>query len=248
MLYSTLLNNGWKNSHKYLIGKNLLKELIMTVKLYSLRNGSKKVANTMLLFNEEDPMVTLTIVPSVSNAVVTFSTGTVAGNACTVKPGTSVSYTITCEGYKSISNTVVVNDNQSINVTLEKEVVKHTLKHCGFGNIMSYTVSVNGVSVFNHNNYAGDVIPETETLLGSYDEGSTVKMHVGAEDVMGKGYEPYISIYVDEEVTDTDNEDGGIHIAPVGHNYVADNNTKSYSLDYEFTLTKDSIIGWEAMG
>lgn len=99
----------------------------MTVKLYSLRNGSKKVANTMLLFNEEDPMDTLTIVPSVSNAVVTFSTGTVARNArnarnaCTVKPGTSVSYTVTCEGYKSISNTVVVNDNQSINVTLEKK-------------------------------------------------------------------------------------------------------------------------------
>ena len=220
----------------------------MTVKLYSLRNGSKKVANTMLLFNEEDPMVTLTIVPSVSNAVVTFSTGTVAGNACTVKPGTSVSYTITCEGYKSISNTVVVNDNQSINVTLEKEVVKHTLKHSGDDGVFEYTVSVNGVSVFNHSNYAGDAVPTTETLLGSYDEGSTVKMHVGYEDVMGKGYEPYISIYVDEEVTDTDNEDGGIQIAPVGHNYVADNNTKSYSLDYEFTLTKDSIIGWEIMG
>lgn len=103
-----------------------------------------------------------------------------------------------------------------------------------------------GVYVLNHNNYAGDVIPETETLLGSYDEGPTVKMHVGAEDVMGKGYEPFISIYVDEEVTDTDNEDGGIHISPGGHNYVADNNTKSYSLDYEFTLTKDSIIGWES--
>ena len=137
----------------------------MTVKLYSLRNGSKKVANTMLLFNEEDPMVTLTIVPSVSNAVVTFSTGTVAGNACTVKPGTSVSYTITCEGYKSISNTVVVNDNQSINVTLEKEVVKHTLKHHYDGKgVAVYTVSVNGVSVYDYGGFTGDTLPTTETL------------------------------------------------------------------------------------
>lgn len=220
----------------------------MTVKVYSLRNGSKRVADTMLLFNEEDPMVTLTIVPSVSNAVVSFSTGTVVGNACTVKPGTSVSYTITCEGYKSISNTIVVNDNQSINVTLEKEVVKHTLKHSGDDGVYEYTISVNGVSVFNHSNYTGDAVPTTETLLGSYDEGSTVKMHVGYENVTGEiGNAPFISIYVDEEVTDTDNEDGGIHIDPIGHNVVAENDGKSYSLDYEFTLTKDSIIGWEVM-
>lgn len=222
MLYSTLLNNGWKNSHKYLIGKNLLKELIMTVKLYSLRNGSKKVANTMLLFNEEDPMVTLTIVPSVSNAVVTFSTGTVAGNACTVKPGTSVSYTITCEGYKSISNTVVVNDNQSINVTLEKEVVKHTLKHYYDGsNVAVYTVSVNGVSVFDHSGYSGDTIPTTETLLGSYDEGSTVNIHIGYEMIKGN------TIYID-----------------VDGKEVATKTSKPWSLDYEFTLTKDSVISF----
>ena len=67
-------------------------------------------------------------------------------------------------------------------------------------------------------------------------------MHVGYENVTGEIVNaPFISIYVDEEVTDTDNEAGGIHM----HNYVAYNNGKSYSLDYEFTLTKDSIIGWE---
>ena len=200
----------------------------MTVKLYSLRNGSKKVVNTMLLFNEEDPMVTLTIVPSVSNATVTFSTGTVAGNACTVKPGTSVSYTITCEGYKSISNTVVVNDNQSINVTLEKEVVKHTLKHYyANDNVMTYTVSVNEVPVFNHSGYSGDTIPTTETLLGSYDEGSTVKIHIEYERIEGD------TIFI--------NIDG---------KEVATKSSEPWSLDYEFTLTKDSVIdfgvnGWE---
>ena len=199
----------------------------MTVKLYSLRNGSKKVANTMLLFNEEDPMVTLTIVPSVPNAVVSFSIGTVAGNACTVKPGTSVSYTITCEGYKSISNTVVVNDNQSINVTLEKEVVKHTLKHHYNGKgVAVYTVSVNGVSVFDYGGFTGDTLPTTETLLGSYDEGSTVNIHIGYEVVR-----PSV------------NKKTGIYIAIDGTN-VADKTSKPWSLDYEFTLTKDSVISF----
>ena len=197
----------------------------MTVKLYSLRNGSKKVANTMLLFNEEDPMVTLTIVPSVSNAVGTFSTGTVVGNACTVKPGTSVSYTITCEGYKSISNTVVVNDNQSINVTLEKEVVKHTLKHYhddDGSNVAVYTVSVNGVSVFDHSGYSGDTIPTTETLLGSYDEGSTVNIHIGYEMI----------------------KFGRVIFIAVDGKEVATKTSKPWSLDYEFTLTKDSVINF----
>lgn len=194
----------------------------MTVKLYSLRNGSKKVVNTMLLFNEEDPMVTLTIVPSVPNAVVTFSTGTVVGNACTVKPGTSVSYTITCEGYKSVSNTVVVNDNQSINITLEKEVVKHTLKHFGDrSNVAVYTVSVNDVSVFDHSGYSGDTIPTTETLLGSYDEGSTVKIHIGYEVIKGN------SIYIELDGKE-----------------VATKTSSPWSLDYEFTLTKDSVISF----
>ena len=193
----------------------------MTVKVYSLRNGSKRVADTMLLFNEEDPMVTLTIVPSVSNAVVSFSTGTVVGNACTVKPGTSVSYTITCEGYKSISNTIVVNDNQSINVTLEKEVVKHTLKHSGDSGVAVYTVSVNDVSVFDHNGYSGDTIPTTETLLGSYDEGSTVKIHIGYEVIKGN------SIYIELDGKE-----------------VATKTSSPWSLDYEFTLTKDSVISF----
>lgn len=89
-------------------------------------------------------------------------------------------------------------------------------------NVAVYTVSVNGVSVFDYSGYSGDTIPTTETLLGSYDEGSTVKMHVGYEVVK-------TGIYID-----------------VDGKEVATKSSEPWSLDYEFTLTKDSVISFGA--
>lgn len=198
----------------------------MTVKLYSLRNGSKKVVNTMLLFNEEDPMVTLTIVPSVSNAVVTFSTGTVVGNACTVKPGTSVSYTITCEGYKSISNTVVVNDNQSINVTLEKEVVKHTLSI--IPSAISFGVDINDNVLFKaaySKVYEGDTslsfTTYKETQLGSFDEGTKITVYGDANGEPTKRGTYYLYL------------NGAL---------ITSNSDKNPNVSHTFTLSQDTII------
>ena len=62
--------------------------------------------------------VTLTINPTPSDATVTFSTGTVSGKTCTVQTGTSVTYTVSKNGYTSQSDTVTVNSNQTINVTI----------------------------------------------------------------------------------------------------------------------------------
>ena len=61
---------------------------------------------------------TLTINPTPADATVTFSTGTVSGNSCTVADGTSVTYTVSKTGYASETEIVTVTADQTINVTL----------------------------------------------------------------------------------------------------------------------------------
>lgn len=61
---------------------------------------------------------TLTINPTPADATVTFSTGTVSGNSCTVSSGTRVTYTVSKAGYTTETATVTVDSNQTINVTL----------------------------------------------------------------------------------------------------------------------------------
>lgn len=63
---------------------------------------------------------TLTINPTPADATVTFSTGTVVGNSCTVADGTSVTYTVSKTGYASETATVTVTADQTINVTLSE--------------------------------------------------------------------------------------------------------------------------------
>lgn len=65
-----------------------------------------------------DPQYTLTINPTPADATVTFSTGTVSGNSCTVVAGTSVTYTVSKSGYTTQTGTVTVNADQTVNVTL----------------------------------------------------------------------------------------------------------------------------------
>lgn len=63
---------------------------------------------------------TLTINPTPADATVTFSTGTVSGNSCTVTDGTSVTYTVSKTGYATQTATVTVTADQTINVTLSE--------------------------------------------------------------------------------------------------------------------------------
>lgn len=63
---------------------------------------------------------TLTINPTPADATVTFSTGTVSGNSCTVADGTSVTYTVSKTGYAPETATVTVTADQTINVTLSE--------------------------------------------------------------------------------------------------------------------------------
>lgn len=63
---------------------------------------------------------TLTVNPTPADATVTFSTGTVSGNSCTVTDGTSVTYTVSKTGYATQTATVTVTADQTINVTLSE--------------------------------------------------------------------------------------------------------------------------------
>ena len=67
--------------------------------------------------------VTLTINPTPSNATVTFNTtGAVNGNTIKVKKGSTISYTVSCDGYYSKSGSVEVSQNISVSVSLEKQI------------------------------------------------------------------------------------------------------------------------------
>lgn len=198
----------------------------MTVKVYSLRNGSKRVADAMLLFNEEDPLVNLTIVPSVSNAVVSFSTGTIDGNTCSVNIGTSVTYTVSCEGYKTVSATVVVNEDTSIAVTLEKNIAQYTLSI--IPNALAFGVEINDNVLFKAayaNVYEGDTslsfTSNTETALGSYDEGTKIYVYGSANG------EPTKS---------------GTYAIVLNGTTAATNSDKNPSVNYTFTLTENTVI------
>ena len=65
--------------------------------------------------------VKLTINSVPEDAIVTFSTGKISGHQTKVKKGTTVTYTVSKNGYYSTSGTVTVNSNQTINVSLEQK-------------------------------------------------------------------------------------------------------------------------------
>lgn len=66
--------------------------------------------------------VTLTVTPTPNNASVTFNaSGQVSGNSIKVKKGTTVSYTVSCDGYYSTTGSITVNQSQTINVVLEEK-------------------------------------------------------------------------------------------------------------------------------
>ena len=74
----------------------------------------------------ESNMVTLTINPTPSDAVVTLTANgyTQNGNSITVERGTSVKYIIEKEGYGTTTNTIVVGDTSTMDILL---IPYHTL-------------------------------------------------------------------------------------------------------------------------
>lgn len=65
--------------------------------------------------------VRLIINTAPADASVTFSTGKVSGHQTKVKKGTTVTYTVSKNGYYGTSGTVTVNSNQTLNVSLEQK-------------------------------------------------------------------------------------------------------------------------------
>ncbi len=64
--------------------------------------------------------VKLTINPVPEDAIVAFSTGKISGHQTKVKKGATVAYTVSKNGYYSVSGTVALNSDQTINVSLEQ--------------------------------------------------------------------------------------------------------------------------------
>lgn len=65
--------------------------------------------------------VRLIINTAPADATVTFSTGKILGHQTKVKKGTTITYTVSKNGYYSTSGTVIVNSNQTLNVSLEQK-------------------------------------------------------------------------------------------------------------------------------
>lgn len=61
----------------------------------------------------------LTINPTPADATITFSTGNISGNVCAVEPNTSITYTVTKDGYIPKTNTITITENQTINISLD---------------------------------------------------------------------------------------------------------------------------------
>lgn len=75
----------------------------------------------------------LTIFPNPTDATVSFSTGTVSGNSCTVAKGTSVTYTVSKSGYNSVSGTITVNQNESLPVFISQYTADQVLYESSTG-------------------------------------------------------------------------------------------------------------------
>lgn len=73
--------------------------------------------------NEEATNFTLSINPSPSNATVrlTYNGTTITSKTITVPAGSTVSYSVSATGYTTQSDTVLVNANKNIRVTLVKD-------------------------------------------------------------------------------------------------------------------------------
>lgn len=94
----------------------------------------------------------LTIVPTPNDATVTFSTGTVSGNTCTVAIGTSVTYTVSKTHYNTESATVTVDADMSVSVSLTETLYTYTIDSVPVDATVTltasgYTQSGNSISV-----------------------------------------------------------------------------------------------------
>lgn len=99
----------------YINGKQLLSGF------YNGNFISKGYFNNNLIYNND--VVTITINPTPNDAKVTFSNYEIGiisndGKSITVKKGSNISYVISAFDYIDQSNTIIVDNNQTINIEL----------------------------------------------------------------------------------------------------------------------------------
>lgn len=117
--------------------------------------------NNRLIFNGN--LVTLTIEPSEQDAVVQFTTDgakQINDNSITVKKGTIVNYTVSKEGFRTVEDSITLQDNTTLNVELLLDQVLNVKDY-------NYTVdTVNNLINVTLTEYVGTdtnvVIPQIE--------------------------------------------------------------------------------------
>lgn len=72
-------------------------------------------------------VLTINALPADAEITISAENYTQVGNQISVLPGTEVSYTVQKSGYLSVSNTIVVNSSQTINVELQSISQSYTL-------------------------------------------------------------------------------------------------------------------------
>lgn len=116
----------WHETNSYWVHKNLTVYYEVSASGYVTAEGSVDPEDDVTVEVVLEPTIknyTLTINPTPSNATITLkrldTNTTVSGKTITVPSGTSVQYTVSASGYTTKTATVVVNSNQTVNVTLE---------------------------------------------------------------------------------------------------------------------------------
>ena len=103
--------------------------------LFGFYNGkfiSKGYFDNNLIYNND--VVTITINPTPNDAKVTFSDygiGIISndGKSITVKKDTNVTYTITKSMYSTLTSQIIANENQILDVNLEREKIYEEYKN-----------------------------------------------------------------------------------------------------------------------
>jgi len=135
---------------------------------YRILTGNKAFAN----------FYTLTINPTPADANVTFDKGTVSGNTCTVIEGSSVTVTVSKNGYDDKVQTFIVTSNRTENIELSQGIQMYGYKYTSGGNT-AYGYMMGGISTSYYFRYCGTApnglfeIQEITGALGA--SGSKVK-------------------------------------------------------------------------
>lgn len=147
------------------------------------KEGYTTVTNTVVVSEDTSTtvtmdlaLVTLTIEPDPSDATVTLTAAgyTQSGNSISVAPGTTVNYSVSKDGYTTVTGSEVCTINRTINCTLEYTGGILTINITRlFGSVRPFTVTDNNNNVL-HQHEAGS----EESVSISFDRNTVTTIYL----------------------------------------------------------------------